>query len=160
MILSRDLLIVWHILYHRPTKVTLWRSFWDFFLVDFVVPWWTRRSWRRRHRTRTTLNVMTSSKWWLNLVDVNRSIYYIFWRIYFNRSVQGRESTRPRYFDPRTKTRSSSNLITFEKWCHFLLTASNATFQFRFLKTWFVWLSVCTVAILRGKTFKKYQKIL
>jgi len=28
---------------------------WDFFLVDFVVPWRTRRSWRRRHRTRTTL---------------------------------------------------------------------------------------------------------
>jgi len=27
---------------------------WDFFLVDFVVPLRTRRSWRRRHRTSTT----------------------------------------------------------------------------------------------------------
>jgi len=28
----------------------------DFFLVDFVVPWRTRRSWTRLHRTRTTLS--------------------------------------------------------------------------------------------------------
>jgi len=33
------------------------RDSWDFFLVDFVVPWRNRRSWtwRRQHRTRTTL---------------------------------------------------------------------------------------------------------
>jgi len=30
-------------------------NFWDLFLADFLVPWRTKRSWRRRYRSRITL---------------------------------------------------------------------------------------------------------
>jgi len=35
-------------------KKFVWSS-WNFFLLDLFVAWRTRRSWRRRHRTRTIL---------------------------------------------------------------------------------------------------------
>jgi len=50
------------IIFFEKIRVILLPS-WDFFLVDFLVPWRTRRSWRRRHRTRTKLSSNKQPGW-------------------------------------------------------------------------------------------------
>jgi len=43
-----------------------------FFLVDFVVPWWTRRSWRRWHSTRTKLTKPVTGFGWKPSSDTSK----------------------------------------------------------------------------------------
>jgi len=72
MLLKKSIIVIWNIGLVYLKNITIFKEhstlvYWVFFLVDFEVPWRTKRSWRRSHRTRTTLR---SKNLWRRLQDL------------------------------------------------------------------------------------------
>jgi len=84
-------------------------------------------------------DVVKSSKRGLKLIDVKRSINYTFVAYFFNRSMQGGDSSP---FDPATSIQEQK-FAAYRTILHdSLLTVSNATFQICFLKRYLVCLTL------------------